>query len=113
MKKLPFFALLMPGEALVKIFMFPTLVGLAFLPGSVAGADYCRRRSMVSGFTFLEESKDMNRPAWPRASPFPALSLSFLTNGMVLVLIIRSGNHRAVCLGLTESPPWAWTGCPD
>lgn len=68
---------------------------------------------MVSGFTFLEESKDMNRHAWPRASPFPALSLSFLTNGMVLVLIIRSGNHRAVCLGLTESPPWAWTGCPD
>lgn len=68
---------------------------------------------MVPGLMFLEESKNRNRPVWPRASPFPALSLSFLTYRMVLVIIKRSGNQRAGCLGLTEHLPRAWTGYPD
>lgn len=68
---------------------------------------------MVQGLMFLEESKDSDRPVWPRASPFPAPSLSFLTCRTELVIVKRSSNHRAGCLALTYCQPRAWTGYPN
>lgn len=87
MKKLPFFALLIPGWTLGNMLHVPHSPWSSPPAGSAAGAG-CWKREAWS----LEESKDSDTPVWPRASSFPAL-IQFLHLQDGVCDLERSGSH--------------------